>query len=124
MPERKRISRHWPCGCKKSSAKGASRWRADGAASRIRRPASSKNAWLARLEAIVHPAVRASRDAFLRLIDKSKADGCDAVILGCTEICLLLDPDTLPLPGFDSTAIHAAAAVDYALAGEMKAAAE
>ena len=65
-----------------------------------------------------------SRAAFLDLIANAKDEGCDAVILGCTEICLLLDPDTLPLPGFDSTAIHAAAAVDYALAGEMKAAAE
>ena len=65
-----------------------------------------------------------SRAAFLDLIAKAKDEGCDAVILGCTEICLLLDPDALPLPGFDSTAIHAAAAVDYALAGEMKAAAE
>lgn len=66
----------------------------------------------------------ASRAAFLDLIAKAKEEGCDAVILGCTEICLLLDPDALPLPGYDSTAIHAAAAVDFALAGEMKAAAE
>lgn len=66
----------------------------------------------------------ASRAAFLDLIAKAKDEGCDAVILGCTEICLLLDPNALPLPGFDSTAIHAAAAVDFALAGEMKAAAE
>lgn len=65
-----------------------------------------------------------SRAAFIELIAKAKDEGCDAVILGCTEICLLLDPDTLPLPGYDSTAIHAAAAVDFALAGEMKAAAE
>ena len=65
-----------------------------------------------------------SRAAFLDLIAEAKAEGCDAVILGCTEICLLLDPNALPLPGFDSTAIHAAAAVDFALAGEMKVAAE
>ncbi len=65
-----------------------------------------------------------SRAAVLDLIDKAKDEGCDAVILGCTEICLLLDPDTLPLPGFDSTAIHAAAAVDFALAEKVKAAAE
>lgn len=65
-----------------------------------------------------------SRAAFLDLIAQAKDEGCDAVILGCTEICLLLDPDALPLPGFDSTTIHAAAAVDFALAGEMKAAAE
>ncbi len=66
----------------------------------------------------------ASRDAFLALIDRAKADGCDSVILGCTEICLLLDPAALPLPGFDSTAIHVAAAVDFALPDETKAAAE
>lgn len=65
-----------------------------------------------------------SRAAFLDLIAKAKDEGCDAVILGCTEICLLLDPDALPLPGYDSTAIHAAAAVDFALAGEIRAAAE
>jgi len=65
-----------------------------------------------------------SRAAFLDLIARAKEDGCDAVILGCTEICLLLDPDALPLPGYDSTAIHAAAAVDFALADEAKAAAE
>lgn len=65
-----------------------------------------------------------SRQALLGLIDAAKADGCDGVILGCTEICLLLDPDKLPLPGFDSTAIHAAAAVDFALSGEAKIAAE
>jgi aspartate racemase len=65
-----------------------------------------------------------SRDAFLDLIVKAKDEGCDAVILGCTEICLLLDPAKLPLPGYDSTAIHANAAVDFALAGEMQVAAE
>lgn len=66
----------------------------------------------------------ASRAAFLDLIAQAKDEGCDAVILGCTEICLLLDPKELPLPGYDSTAIHAAAAVDFALAGQMQAAAE
>ncbi|WP_026782626.1 aspartate/glutamate racemase family protein [Pleomorphomonas koreensis] len=66
----------------------------------------------------------ASRAAFLTLIEKAKDDGCDAVILGCTEICLLLDPAALPLPGFDSTAIHVAAAIDFALGDETKAAAE
>lgn len=66
----------------------------------------------------------ASRAAFLELIAQAKDEGCDAVILGCTEICLLLDPNGLPLPGYDSTAIHAAAAVDFALADGMKVAAE
>ncbi|WP_373413785.1 aspartate/glutamate racemase family protein [Ensifer aridi] len=60
-----------------------------------------------------------SRTALIALIEKAKAEGADAVILGCTEICLILDPAKLPLPGFDSTAIHAEAAVDFALGCEM-----
>ncbi|MDR6756567.1 aspartate racemase [Mycoplana sp. BE70] len=60
-----------------------------------------------------------SRDRLLGIIEKAKIDGADSVILGCTEICLILDPDNLPLPGFDSTAIHAAAAVDFALGGAI-----
>ena len=61
-----------------------------------------------------------SRAALIALIEKAKADGADAVILGCTEICLILDPARLPLPGFDSTAIHAEAAVDFALGGRER----
>ncbi|MCO6178662.1 aspartate/glutamate racemase family protein [Ciceribacter sp. RN22] len=57
----------------------------------------------------------ASREAYLAIIDKAKASGADCVILGCTEICLLIDPDQLSLPGFDSTRIHAAAAVEFAM---------
>jgi aspartate racemase len=56
-----------------------------------------------------------SRAAMTALIEKARSEGADCVILGCTEICLLLDPDALPLPGFDSTRIHARAAVDFAL---------
>lgn len=61
--------------------------------------------------------LRSSRRALIDLIDKAEAKGADAVILGCTEICLTLDPRALPLPGFDSTAIHAEAAVEFALEG-------
>ncbi|PTM91983.1 aspartate/glutamate racemase family protein [Mycoplana dimorpha] len=57
----------------------------------------------------------ASRDRLLAIVETAKAAGADSVILGCTEICLILDPANLPLPGFDSTAIHATAAVDFAL---------
>lgn len=44
--------------------------------------------------------------------------GCAAVILGCTEICLLLDPASAAtaVPLFDGTALHARAAVDWMLA--------
>ncbi|CCF19812.1 conserved protein of unknown function [Pseudorhizobium banfieldiae] len=62
-----------------------------------------------------------SRDRALAMIEKAKAAGADSVILGCTEICLLLDPKTLPLPCIDSTTVHAGAAVDFALSPEMAA---
>ncbi|MFN3636716.1 MAG: aspartate/glutamate racemase family protein, partial [Rhizobium rhizophilum] len=58
-----------------------------------------------------------SREKLVAIIEKAKAEGADSVILGCTEICLILDSDNLPLPGFDSTTIHADAAVEFALAG-------
>lgn len=64
--------------------------------------------------------IRAESCAMLMdVIARGRAAGADSVILGCTEICLLLDPDTLGCPGFDSTTIHAHAAVNDALAGAM-----
>jgi aspartate racemase len=63
-------------------------------------------------QGIVKPSSRAE---LMGIIDRGIAAGADSVILGCTEICLLLDPDKLPCPGFDSTTIHAQAAVDFAL---------
>lgn len=60
----------------------------------------------------------ASREAYIAIIDKARQAGADCVILGCTEICMLLDPDALPLPGFDSTTIHSRAAANFALRAE------
>jgi aspartate racemase len=60
-----------------------------------------------------------SRDRLVAIIEKAKANGADSVILGCTEICLILDPAALSLPGYDSTTIHAEAAVDFALDGTV-----
>lgn len=57
----------------------------------------------------------ASREGYRTIIEKARDQGADCVILGCTEICLLLDPDDLALPGFDSTCLHALAAIDLAL---------
>ncbi len=56
-----------------------------------------------------------SRETLIDLIETAKAAGADSVIFGCTEIGLILDPSALPLPGFDSTVIHAEAAVEFAL---------
>jgi len=49
------------------------------------------------------------------IIDKLKADGCDAVALVCTEIPLLITQEVSPLPILDSTRLLAAAAVEVAL---------
>jgi aspartate racemase len=51
-------------------------------------------------------------------IDARHADGAEAVIFGCTEIGLLLQPEHVSLPAFDTTALHAAAAVAFSLANE------
>lgn len=64
-----------------------------------------------------------SRARYLAIIEAAKEQGVDSVILGCTEISLLVDPANLPLPGYDSTAIHADAAVRFALADRLEQAA-
>ncbi|WP_097306369.1 aspartate/glutamate racemase family protein [Pseudomonas chlororaphis] len=56
-----------------------------------------------------------SRAVLLSLIEQGKAEGADSVIFGCTEICLILETDKLALPGFDSTAIHIEAGIEFAL---------
>ena len=61
----------------------------------------------------VEPASRAAyRDVIARLI----AHGAQAVILGCTEIMLLVQPEDSAAPLFDTTTLHAEAAVQWALA--------
>ncbi len=57
----------------------------------------------------------ASRDAYVRIIEKLKQDGCDSVALVCTEIPLLVTPDVSPLPTLDSTRLLAKAAVEVAV---------
>ena len=60
----------------------------------------------------IHPE---SGRYFYDVIGRLKNEGAQGVILGCTEICLLVNETVSPLPVFDSTAIHALAAVDAAL---------
>lgn len=55
-----------------------------------------------------------SREAYVRIIDRLKDQGCDAVALVCTEIPLMITQDVSPLPIFDSTRLLASAAVDVA----------
>jgi aspartate racemase len=67
-------------------------------------------------EELVQGVVRAeSRAAYRDVIARLVAEGADAVILGCTEIMLLVRPEDSSVPLFDTTAIHADAAVERAL---------
>ena len=57
----------------------------------------------------------ASRDVFKEIIRRLQGRGAQGIILGCTEIPLIVKPEDSGLPLFDTTALHAKAAVDLAL---------
>ena len=57
----------------------------------------------------------ATKQRYLGIIDKLVAAGAQGIVLGCTELPLLLQPEDLPVPGFDTTQLHAAAAVAFSL---------
>lgn len=52
---------------------------------------------------------------YIDIITRLANEGAEGVILGCTEIPLLIKPEDCPLPVFNTTLIHASAAVDFAL---------
>ena len=58
-----------------------------------------------------------SRRSYISVIEGLRRRGAEGVILGCTEIPMLIRSGDSPLPVFDTTALHAAAAVEFALAG-------
>lgn len=57
-----------------------------------------------------------SRDDYRRVMAALVAQGAEGIILGCTEIALLVDAGDATVPLFDTTQLHALAAVDWALA--------
>lgn len=57
----------------------------------------------------------ASRQAYLRVIADLGARGAQAIILGCTEIAMLIQTEDCPLPLFDTTALHARSAAHWAM---------
>jgi aspartate racemase len=59
----------------------------------------------------------ASREAFRAIIVRLVENGAEAIILGCTEIMLLVQPGDSNVPLFDTTELHAQAAIAHALAG-------
>jgi aspartate racemase len=68
-------------------------------------------------ELVLGHAVESSRAAFRRVIEDLVARGAQGVILGCTEISLLVGPEDASVPLFDTTAIHATAAAERAIGG-------
>jgi aspartate racemase len=62
-----------------------------------------------------------SRNLYLRAIESCLERGAEGVILGCTEIPLLIRPEHLTgIPQFDTTALHVSAAIDWAIAPDSE----
>ena len=64
-------------------------------------------------------ASSSSEKQIIGIIQRLKEVGCEAVILGCTEIPLLINNGNSPLPVIDSTRLLAKKALDYSLASDM-----
>ncbi|SPL71838.1 putative racemase [Acinetobacter stercoris] len=56
-----------------------------------------------------------SQQKYAQIVDKLISSGVEGIILGCTEICMLIGDIKFSVPVFDTTAIHAKAAVDFSL---------
>lgn len=60
-----------------------------------------------------------SRGQYVRIIYEAIKNGAEGVILGCTEIPLLIQPTDVPIPTFNTTQIHAEKAVEFALSSSF-----
>jgi aspartate racemase len=56
-----------------------------------------------------------SRRLFLDIIERLRGKGAEGVVLGCTEIPLLVEPQHCDMPLFNTALLHAAKALDFAL---------
>lgn len=59
--------------------------------------------------------LKESKERYIRIMNNLIADGAEGIILGCTEIPLLIKPEDVMVPVFDTTRIHAAAAVRFSI---------
>lgn len=66
-------------------------------------------------ELVAGQALAASRDKYREIIQRLIEQGAEAIILGCTEIMLLVRPEDSSVPLFDTTTLHAQAAVQQAI---------
>jgi len=69
-------------------------------------------------ELVYHTITEESKNVYLEIIKKLQQDGAQGVILGCTEIPLLVKQEDSPIPVFDTTTNHALAVLNFALADE------
>ena len=65
-------------------------------------------------QGIVSPA---SKEKYLAVVDGARQGGADSIIFGCTEVGLLVAQSDFDIPTFDTTELHARAALDFALGG-------
>lgn len=56
-----------------------------------------------------------SRQSYLEIVAAARTEGADSVIFGCTEVGLLVSQDDFDIPAFDTTQLHAEAALEFAL---------
>jgi aspartate racemase len=65
---------------------------------------------------LVHGIVSpASKEIYRGIIRRLVAQGAEAVILGCTELMMIIGPSDSPVPLFDTTTLHCEAALDFAI---------
>ena len=64
-------------------------------------------------ELVLGRVEQASRAAYAGIVDRLTAAGAEGIILGCTEIGMLIRPRDLALPVFDTTTLHVASALDF-----------
>jgi aspartate racemase len=82
------------------------------------RPVAEERSEINRIifEELVNGVFKAEAVAYFQnVIGKMKQKGCDAVVLGCTEIPLIMNDGNSPLPTLDSTRLLARAALEYSL---------
>jgi aspartate racemase len=69
-------------------------------------------------EELSHGIVKPDSRAVARsMLNEVANDGAEAMILGCTELCLLIEPEDSPRPLYDTTELHTTAILNFALNG-------
>jgi aspartate racemase len=56
-----------------------------------------------------------TKKSYISIINNLVANGAEGIVLGCTEIPMLISQDDVSVPVFDTTKIHSMAAVEFAL---------